>query len=140
MELILQVSKAKSFLSVLHFTDTLTIEVLSWVNSFAFQMFWMIWWDEFGHAYFSVIVIRNESLSILSVQLYLIEETVVSYLDVRRRVRDSLKHVYTTHRPKVARCPMGPEEKERETIIIIINIILFLYFFPFLLSSTHKLT
>ena len=29
-------------------------------------------------------------------QHYLVEETVVSYLDVRRRVRNSLKHVYLT--------------------------------------------
>lgn len=55
----------------------------------------------------------------LSLQHYLIEETVVSYLDVRRRVRDSLKHVYLTDRPKGAQCPMGSEErgKNRELLL-----------------------
>lgn len=46
-------------------------------------------------------------------QYYLIEETVVSYLDVRRRVRDSLKHVYSRDRPKGAWFPLGPESKKR---------------------------
>lgn len=55
----------------------------------------------------------RKGLSGLSVQLYLMEETVVSYLDVRRRVRDSLKHVYETDGPKVGQCPEGPETKEK---------------------------
>lgn len=50
-------------------------------------------------------------------QNYLIEETVVSYLDVRRRVRDSLKHVYLADRPKGAQCPMGPEKEVKIYIL-----------------------
>lgn len=62
------------------------------------------------------------------VTLYLVEETVMSYLDVRRRVGDSLKHVYVTQRPKGAQCPVGPRERINNTkilFIIVINITFF---------------
>lgn len=54
-------------------------------------------------------------------QHYLIGETLVSYLDVRRRVRYSLKHVYLADRHKGARS-MDPAK--RKCIIIIIFIII----------------
>ena len=65
-------------------------------------------------------------------QHYLSEEAVVSYLDVRRRVRDSLKHVYLADRPKGAQCPMGPERgrerrlSDKETCIIIVSLQIFM--------------
>ena len=65
----------------------------------------------------------------------------MSYLDVRRRVRDSLKHVYLADRPKGAQCPMGPERgrerrlSDKETCIIIVS--LQIYDFVLILCSFH---
>lgn len=64
--------------------------------------------------------VRNESTPSVSLQLYLMEETVMSYLDVRRGVRDSLKHVYVTERPQSAQSSSEPCREESIIIMIII--------------------
>lgn len=56
----------------------------------------------------------------MSLQLYLMEETVMSYLDVRRGVRDSLEHVYETDRPQSAQCSSEPCGEEFILLLLLL--------------------